>query len=131
VNARANELQRLLQEQVESVQANERYDERRQRRRRAVGYIACRARYFRQNTLMPRRFQFSVRDMVGLLTLAALIAWAIKRFGIAEVGVAVLLVSPTVGGVLIRRPLEGCLLNVFFLVAVIMGGFVVAGLLAD
>ena len=80
---------------------------------------------------MSRRFQFSLRAMIGLLTLAAVLVWGTRLVGIVELGIVLFLMSPMIVGVLVRKPLEGCLLNAFLLVLVFMGGFVVAGLLAD
>lgn len=80
---------------------------------------------------MPNRFQFTLRTLLGLLTLAAVIAWGVTLVGIVNFGIVLFLMSPLFVGVLVRRPLEGCLANVFLLVVFMMGGFVVAGLMAD
>ncbi len=78
---------------------------------------------------MARRFQFSLKALMGLLTLAALTAWVTTLFGPADIVIALFLASPAVAGVRFHRPLEGFMLNAILLF--IVGGFVVAGLLMD
>ena len=80
---------------------------------------------------MPRRFQFSLRDLLGLLTLAGVIAWGTALVGLTYVVIALFLVSPVIAGALLGKPLEGCLLTAFLLILVVFGGVVVAALLAD
>lgn len=80
---------------------------------------------------MGRKIQFSLRALLGLLTLAAVSAWAATLFGVLDVMAVLFLAFPTLAGVLFRKPLEGCLLSAFLLIVVVFGAFIVVGILAD
>jgi hypothetical protein len=79
---------------------------------------------------MSRRFQFSLRALLGLLTLAAVTAWATTLFAVLDVVITLFLMSPAIAGALFRKPLEGCLLTAFLFIVIVFGAIVVAGLLA-
>ncbi|HVX59343.1 MAG TPA: hypothetical protein VHC19_02035 [Pirellulales bacterium] len=80
---------------------------------------------------MSRRFQFSLRDLLGLLALVAVIVWATTVLSVQGAAMALFLLSPALAGALFRKPLEGCLLTAFLWGVVIFGAFAVAGILAD
>jgi hypothetical protein len=72
-------------------------------------------------------FQFSLRALIVSLTMAAIIAWAIRYVGVGTAFV-LLLASPVTVGALFRRPLEGVLLSAFLVVLLFSGGFMVLAL---